>query len=413
MFPVGSVLRRIVVSGTLEVIDAGGAVHSYGDGRQPKVTMRFHDRLMPWKLLFAPSIALGEGYTEGRLTIENGSTIYDLLALFAENIKRTGNHKFHDLAQALDKMFRHFQQFNPASRAKRNIAHHYDLSGDLYKMFLDRDRQYSCAYFPSPDTDLDTAQENKKSHIAAKLLLKKGQRVLDIGSGWGGMGLYFARHFGAQVSGVTLSEEQHQVSNERAAQEGLADQVKFHLRDYRSLDGEFDRIVSVGMFEHVGILHYQAFFSKMSNILKKDGVALLHTIGRSGPPSSTDPWIRKYIFPGGYIPSLSEVMPPIEKAGLVVTDIEFLGPHYAETVRAWRKRFQAVRSQVAELYDERFCRMWEFYLAGSEVAFRYMNLTVFQIQLTHDCSAVPVTRDYIAKSEFSVQKSDTRTIHAA
>jgi cyclopropane-fatty-acyl-phospholipid synthase len=280
------------------------------------------------------------------------------------------------------------------------VAHHYDLNGRLYSLFLDRDRQYSCAYFPRGDETLEEAQAAKKRHIAAKLCLNRPDlQVLDIGCGWGGMALTLARDYGARVTGITLSTEQLAEARHRAAAEGLEDRVSFELLDYRSLDRRFDRIVSVGMFEHVGVGYYRTFFETVGRCLQPDGVALLHSIGRSGTPGCTNSWIAKYIFPGGYTPALSEVMPAIEKSGLLVTDVEILRLHYAETLRQWRWRFAANRDAIASLYDERFCRMWEFYLCGAELSFRREGNMVFQVQLAHQQTAVPLTRDYITVAE--------------
>ena len=404
MFPAAPLFRRLFQEGSVEVVDANGALHRFGDGTPPTVRIRFHDGLTPWKLLIAPSMTLGEGYMDGKITVENAH-IYDFLELATRNMRRIGSLPLSLTAENLSKVVRYIQQFNFARRARRNVAHHYDLSRQLFELFLDSDRQYSCAYFDRPDDDIETAQINKKRHLAAKLLLADGQRVLDIGCGWGGLGLYLAKKFDLHVTGITLSEEQHAVANERALNERMAGRATFDLRDYREQTGTFDRIVSVGMFEHVGIPYYQTFFDKVRDLLKDDGVMLLHTIGRSGRPSVTDPWIRKYIFPGGYIPALSEVMPAIEDAGLTVTDIEFIGPHYAETLRAWQNRFQANRDKVKALYDERFCRMWEYYLAGSEVSFRHMGLTLFQIQMVKNRESVPMTRDYIAELEKSIESA--------
>ena len=283
----------------------------------------------------------------------------------------------------------------------------YDLKDELYDLFLDPDRQYSCAYFRSPDDSLEQAQTNKKRHIAAKLLLRPGMKVLDIGSGWGGMGLFLGREFDADVTGVTLSKEQHTVSSRRALEGGLADRVRFKLLDYRHEPGSYDRIVSVGMFEHVGAAHFVEYFTKVKALLKDDGVMLLHAIGRMEPPGGTNTWLKKYIFPGGYTPALSEVLAAIEKVGLYVTDIEILRMHYAETLRHWRLRFLANRDKVKALagYDDRFCRMWEFYLAGCEIAFRYMNQMVFQIQVARRPEAVPFTRDYMVDAERGVAGS--------
>jgi cyclopropane-fatty-acyl-phospholipid synthase len=294
---------------------------------------------------------------------------------------------------------RRMRQYNPAHRARRNVAHHYDLTGDLYELFLDSDRQYSCAYFQSPEDDLEMAQLRKKRHLAAKLLLQPGHRVLDIGSGWGGTGLYLAHNEDVQVHGVTLSEEQHKLSEQRAVEAGLGDFVSFALQDYRAVEGTFDRIVSVGMFEHVGLGHYGEFFTKVRELLADDGVAVLHTIGRADGPGATNPWINKYIFPGGYSPSLSEISAAVEKADMYITDVEVFRLQYAKTLRCWRQRFYANRDKVTALFDECFCRMWEFYLCGSEVAFRHGGHVVFQVQLTKSVDAVPQTRDYIFDEE--------------
>ena len=293
-------------------------------------------------------------------------------------------------------MLRRLHQDNRLGRARVNVAHHYDLSGALYDLFLDQDRQYSCAYFHNGAETLEEAQEKKKRHIMAKLLLEPGMRVLDVGSGWGGLALEMAQTASVDVTGLTLSQEQLAVANKRAAADGLTSHVRFAMRDYRDEQGTYDRIVSVGMFEHVGVAHYRTYFDTLSKRLKSDGVALVHAIGRTGPPGSTDPWLRKYIFPGGYCPSLSEVLAAVERSGLWVTDIEILRLHYAETLRHWFERFQVNRDQAKAIYDERFCRMWEFYLASCEAAFRNGPMMVFQLQLSHRRDAVPLTRDYVA-----------------
>jgi len=289
-------------------------------------------------------------------------------------------------------------QFNPSGRARRNVAHHYDINGAIYDLFLDRDRQYSCAYF-TEGASLEEAQLAKKRHLAAKLAIAPGQRVLDIGSGWGGLGLYLAKIAHCDVTGVTLSNEQLKISQERAVREGLARAARFEFKDYRKVEGRFDRIVSVGMFEHVGVNHYVTYFRKVRDLLADDGVAVIHTIGRSEPPTVTNPFIAKYIFPGGYIPALSEMVASIERSGLVITDLEILRLHYAETLRAWRERFVANWDKAAAIQDETFCRMWEFYLAASETAFRYQKLVVFQVQLAKRIKSLPITRDYMYKAE--------------
>jgi cyclopropane-fatty-acyl-phospholipid synthase len=299
----------------------------------------------------------------------------------------------------LKRLLRTLHTYNPIGRAQRNVAHHYDLSGTLYDLFLDADRQYSCAYFVGDNDSLEVAQDNKKLHLAAKLLLQPGQKVLDIGSGWGGLALYLARLAGVDVTGVTLSTEQQKVAQDRARAAGIADKVRFHLRDYREESGTYDRIVSVGMFEHVGAAHYREFFAKARDLLTEDGVMLLHSIGRMEPPGGTNPWLRKYIFPGGYTPALSEVFAAAERVGLWVTDVEVLRLHYAATLREWRRRFESNRDKIRAIYDERFCRMWEFYLVGCELSFRHLGQMVFQMQLARRLDTVPLTRDYIAEFE--------------
>jgi len=331
---------------------------------------------------------------DGTLTIEEGS-LYDFIDLLAANLEGLPEGFLRRFLNGSVTALRRLRQYNPASRARRNAAHHYDLSDNLYGLFLDQDRQYSCAYFCDSSDDLDTAQLNKKRHIAAKLLTHPGQRVLDIGSGWGGLALYLASECGVDVTGLTLSVEQHRVAVRRAAAAGLSDRVRFYVRDYRQEFGHYDRIVSVGMFEHVGINHYNAFFTRLKSLLAPDGVALLHSIGRIDGPGSTNPWIRKYIFPGGYIPALSEVLPVVERFRFWVTDVEILRLHYAETLKSWRHRFERNRDRLRAIYDERFCRMWEMYLVGSEVAFRRGGCMVFQLQLAKAVDTVPLTRDYI------------------
>jgi cyclopropane-fatty-acyl-phospholipid synthase len=306
---------------------------------------------------------------------------------------------------------RRIDQYNRIAASRRNVAHHYDLNGRLYSLFLDRDRQYSCAYFPRGDETLEEAQLAKKRHIAAKLCLNRpGLRVLDIGCGWGGLALTLARDYGARVVGITLSTEQLAEARNRAIADGLEDRVTFELCDYRLMDGNFDRIVSVGMFEHVGVGFYRTFFDTVARCLDPGGLALLHTIGRSDGPGSTNPWIAKYIFPGGYTPALSEVLPAIERSRLIATDVEVLRLHYAETLRHWRRRFAANRDAISSLYDERFCRMWEFYLSGAELSFRREGNVVFQIQLAHDQTAVPLTRDYIGESEQAMAPRKTLSV---
>jgi cyclopropane-fatty-acyl-phospholipid synthase len=395
------VLARVVGEGQLTLIDAAGKSHRLeGACSGPDVTIRLHDRWTGTRLALRPRLALGEAYMDGKLTVENGD-IYDLLDLVGRNMPALEATPMVKWSYALQRWLRFLEQYNPIGRAERNVAHHYDLKDQLYDFFLDRDRQYSCAYFKTGEEPLEQAQLDKKQHIAAKMLLQPGQKVLDIGSGWGGMGLFLSQQFGVDVTGVTLSKEQHTISCRRALEGGVADRVRFKLLDYRKEPGRYDRIVSVGMFEHVGSAHYVEFFTKVKELLDDDGVMLLHSIGRMEPPGGTNTWLRKYIFPGGYTPALSEVLSAIEKVGLWVTDMEILRLHYAETLRHWRQRFLANRERIKQLagYDDRFCRMWEFYLAACEVAFRYMNQMVFQLQIAKTQDAVPLTRDYMLDAE--------------
>jgi cyclopropane-fatty-acyl-phospholipid synthase len=394
------ILRRFIVLGRLTVRWPDGQLSTYTGEPGPEALLQLRHWRTVRRITLNPALAVGEAYMDGGLVPVDGG-IYDVLDLLTTNLaSETSRHPIAEARYALGRFTRRIAQFNPARRARRNVAHHYDLNGRLYSLFLDRDRQYSCGYFPRGDETLDEAQIAKKRHIASKLRLDRPDlTVLDIGSGWGGMALTLAREYGARVTGITLSTEQHAESQARAAAEGLSDRVTFELLDYRALHRKFDRIVSVGMFEHVGVGHYRSFFEVVKNCLAPDGVALLHAIGRSTGPASTNPWIAKYIFPGGYCPSLSEVLPPLEKAGLVATDIEILRLHYAATLRHWRRRFAANRDAIMGLYDERFCRMFEFYLAGCELAFRREGHMIFQIQLTRDQAAVPLTRDYMVEAE--------------
>jgi cyclopropane-fatty-acyl-phospholipid synthase len=394
-------LETFIRRGTFRVTTSRGTVLAFGDGAGQPVSVRFTSRAAEWAILLDPELKLGECYMNGTFVVEQGS-IADVLAIA---LGQNSDVPYWVRPQwVLRYLYRRFQQFNPRRRARKNVAHHYDLDGRLYSLFLDADRQYSCGYFESPEQSLDDAQIAKKRHLAAKLLLGRNRadrdlRVLDIGCGWGGLGLYLAEVAGADVTGVTLSQEQHAVANERAAEKGLTERTRFNLQDYRDVTGPFDRIVSVGMFEHVGVNHYDTFFRKSAQLLADDGVMVLHSIGRSEGPNVTNPWIAKYIFPGGYIPALSEVLPQIENSGLLVTDIEILRLHYAETLKQWRERFLAHREEVERIYDRRFARMWEFYLAASEMSFREQGLMVFQIQLTKRQGLVPMTRDYITREE--------------
>jgi cyclopropane-fatty-acyl-phospholipid synthase len=390
-------LRRMIRVGRLSVSFDGAPPKTYGDGTGEEVIVRLTGSAAR-QLALNPGLALGETYMKGELVVEQGG-IWGLCELIGRNYPTRPKAKAGLFKSALNSAKKLRQQWNDLTAARRNVAHHYDLSHDLYTRFLDADMQYSCAYFPTPDATLEEAQQAKKTHIAAKLNLFPGASVLDIGSGWGGMGLELARKYGADVRGVTLSTEQLEIAVGRAEAEGLADKARFTLTDYRELDGKFDRIVSVGMFEHVGAPNYRAFFQQVAKLLKDDGVAVIHSIGRMKGPGVTNPFTQKYIFPGAYVPALSEVMPAIEQAGLYLTDLEILRIHYAETLKHWRHRFVAHWDEAAALYDEQFCRMWEYYLAAGELAFRYGGHMVFQLQLAKRVGALPITRDYMIDRE--------------
>ncbi len=398
-------LSELIKTGSMQIQLASGTRFRVGDGTGEEVLVRFTDDAAQSALMFDPVLRFGELYMDRRVRVEVG-TIYDVLAIASRNVPRLQQFFWLRAADTIRWALSIFGN-NSAMRARRNVAHHYDLDGRLYELFLDSDRQYSCAYFEHQSVSLDEAQLAKKRHIAAKLLIEPGDRVLDVGCGWGGMALYLARFCGAKVTGITLSREQLAVARQRAAEASQASLVDFRLQDYREVDDRFDRIVSVGMFEHVGVNYYDTYFRQIAKLLDADGIALLHTIGAEHSPLPPDPWVSKYIFPGGYIPSLSNIIPSIEKAGLFVTDIEVLRLHYAETLRNWRTRFLAHRAEAAALYDERFCRMWEYYLAGAECGFRFLGQVVFQIQLAKKVDAVPLTRDHIARREAELRRRDT------
>jgi cyclopropane-fatty-acyl-phospholipid synthase len=388
------VLSLVIRTGTLRVTTAGGVTFTLGDATGKPLAMRFTSRRAELAVVTDPELRFGEAYMDGGFVVEQGS-IADVTDLILRNTGRGRPVRWARAVGSLRMAVRRVFKSNTLFRARRNAAHHYDIDGRLYSLFLDADRQYSCAYFEAPGMSLDDAQAAKKRHIAAKLLLRPGCTVLDIGSGWGGLALYLAEKHGATVTGVTLSGEQHAASVDRAHDKGLSDKVDFHLQDYRSVTGIFDRIVSVGMFEHVGKEHYDVFFGKCRDMLADDGVMLLHTVGRLDGPSHTNAWVWRYIFPGGYAPALSELAPAIERSGLMMCDIEVLRLHYADTLRHWRQRFLARRDDVLKIYDERFVRMWEFYLAGFEASFRHGWLCVFQLQLAKRIDTVPVTRNYV------------------
>jgi cyclopropane-fatty-acyl-phospholipid synthase len=402
MRPMDRLLRaefgRLIRTGNLRVTTARGSTFTLGDGTGRPAAIRFTKSSAERAVLIDPALRFGEAYMDGGFVVEQGS-IADVLAIVLGQPREHDVPAWAQLRWLARYLHRRINQFNPRPRARRNVAHHYDLDGQLYTLFLDADRQYSCAYFETAEQSLDDAQLAKKRHLAAKLLLAPNQRVLDIGSGWGGLALYLAELCAARVTGITLSEQQLALARVRAAEKALEGKVEFRLQDYRDVAEKFDRIVSVGMFEHVGVGFYDAFFRACYDRLDDDGVMLLHSIGRPEGPNITNPWIAKYIFPGGYIPALSEVLPAVERAGLLVTDIEILRLHYAETLKAWRERFLAHREEAERLYDQRFTRMWEFYLAASEMAFREQAMMVFQLQLTKRQGVVPMTRDYIAREE--------------
>jgi cyclopropane-fatty-acyl-phospholipid synthase len=398
-------VERVVRSGNLVMVDAGGSVHRFGDGSGEEVRVRLCRPGLIRRLVLRPDPRLGEAWMEGALEIEAGD-LYAFLDLLARNyaqVRRRGWLRWFEAAQW---PLRRLQQLNFARRAQRNVAHHYDLGNALYRLFLDSDLQYSCAYFEHPHQTIDGAQLAKKRHIAAKLAIRPGMRVLDIGSGWGGLALYLASRFDCEVTGLTLSREQHELATRRADEAGLGDRVRFLLQDYREHRGSYDRIVSVGMFEHVGLNHYRTYFACVRRLLVADGVMLLHSIGRMAGPGVTSPFIRRYIFPGGYIPALSEVLPAVESEGLWVDDIEILRLHYAETLAAWRRNFLARREEAKKMYDERFCRMWEYYLVASELFFRRLDGMVFQMQLSRDRAALPMTRDWMFETERRLRALD-------
>jgi cyclopropane-fatty-acyl-phospholipid synthase len=403
-------LRTIVRRGHLQVTTAAGAVFSVGDRTGTPVAVRFTSARSQRAILLHPELKLGEAYMDGTFIVEQG-TIADFLQLILGQEHMAKGPRWSRPRARMRHHWRRLQQHNPRPRARRNVARHYDLDARLYSLFLDSDRQYSCAYFETPNATLDDAQLAKKRHLAAKLLLQEpGKRILDIGCGWGGLALYLAGIAEAQVTGITLSREQLDFARRRATDLGLNGAVEFRLQDYRDVAGPYDRIVSVGMFEHVGVGYYDAFFRACGRLLAPDGAMVLHSIGRSEGPGATNPWIAKYIFPGGYIPSLSEVLSAIERADLLVTDIEILRLHYAETLKAWRERFLAHREEVERVYDARFVRMWEFYLAGSEMSFREQNLMVFQIQLAKRQGVVPITRGYIADEEARLREREAKSL---
>ena len=404
MFPLSMMLKSFVRVGSLTVIDAEGRTHTFSGGAgasgtvAPAVTMQLADPALYRTLFFNPELHAGEAYMDGRMSFP-GSSLRDFLTLFSINRRSLAAFPMQKVFQRASRGLKRFQQANPVGKAQANVAHHYDIGNAFYALFLDTGLFYSCAYFRDEGESLEAAQINKCRLIAAKLQLKPGMKVLDIGSGWGGLAMYLARVADVDVLGVTLSKEQHALAQTRAREAGLGARVRFELIDYRKLTQKFDRIVSVGMFEHVGVAHYGEFFAKINGLMTDDGLMLLHSIGKMSPPGTASPWLRKYIFPGAYSPALSEVFPAVETNQLWVTDLEFLRVHYATTLRHWHRRFEANRGRIAAMYDERFCRMWEFYLISAEMMFRTGSQEVFHMQLAKKRDTAPVVRDYLVDQQ--------------
>ena len=406
MFPLSHMMKSFVRVGTLKVIDVGGKVHVFSGAPGPNVTMRLRDKSLYRKLVFNPELNAGEAYMNGDMTFED-STLRDFLTLISINRVSLGSYPVQRILRRISRLFKRFQQANPIGKAQQNVAHHYDLGNDFYRLFLDEGMQYSCAYFLSDDDTLEQAQRNKLRLLAAKLNLSPGLKVLDIGCGWGELALYLAALSDVEVVGVTLSKEQYESARSRARASGLGDRVRFELKDYREVEGRFDRIVSVGMFEHVGVHHYGEFFAKINELMDDDGVALIHSIGHMSPPGTASPWLRKYIVPGAYSPALSEVFDVVEQNSLWVTDLEFLRLHYAKTLAHWSRRFEVNRDKIEAMYDEKFARMWEFYLTSAEMMFRTGSQLVFHMQLARRRDAVPINRDYVTDVQRTYAKLET------
>ena len=396
---IAKLVDKLLTKGSITLLLPGKAPQTVGPGGGKHLTVRFADRKVAFDIVRNPRLGVGEAYMDGRLTIEDG-TILDLLELIVESNRWEEKGEGRAALSKGKKRLRRLFARNNFKRARRNVAHHYDLKDELYELFLDEDKQYSCAYFTDPSNSLEQAQADKKAHIAAKLALAPGQRVLDIGCGWGGLALYLHRVAGVDVLGVTLSEHQLKIARQRAEAAGVSDHVKFELKDYRLLDEPFDRIVSVGMFEHVGAKHYDEFFAQCRRLMKPDGVMLLHTIGKLGEVSKgPDPFTDKWIFPGYHLPSLSQMTAASEGARLIASDVENLRLHYALTLRRWLERATAARAQIAAMYDARFFRMWEFYLAGGIVMFESGAACNYQVQYIRERTALPITRDYMGETE--------------
>ncbi len=389
-----SVLKKVSFKGKIDIIDCKGKIHSFGQST-PYVKIKLKNALIERKIFVNPALFVGEAYMSKELIIEEG-TIEDFINIMTASYEGIlSTHWLHRYLDSFSTMFRWLQQLNYPLKSKKNVAHHYDLNEELYRLFLDRDMQYSCGYFYNDNISLDQSQIDKKSHIIKKLKIEKNMSVLDIGCGWGGLALQIAKETGAKVKGITLSENQLNTAKRRAEEEGLADKVKFALQDYRQEQHQYDRIVSIGMFEHVGVKHFSEFFSKTIHLLNESGIFLLHTIGQKGKPSSTNPWIRKYIFPGGYIPSLSEILKVCEKQNINITDIEILRLHYAQTLKHWYSNFLKNKNSIIKMFDELFFRMWEYYLLSSQYSFLNLGNVVFQIQISKKINNLPLTRDYM------------------
>ena len=388
-------LRKLIKDDGFEFLDANNKSYIIGKPKKEKpIKLKILDKSLHWKLLINPDLYFGEGYMNGSIVIENGS-LTEFLDIALKNVGRDPTNGITNILARFRRVYRYITNFNLIGKSKENVAHHYDISEKFYDLFLDEKRQYSCAYFKNEDDTLEVAQNNKIDHIIKKLNLKPNQKVLDIGCGWGTLAIDIAKKTQCEVVGITLSKNQLEYSKQKAKEMNLENQVEFRLSDYRQLNEKFDRVVSVGMFEHVGRKFYKTYFNKVFDFLNEDGVALIHTIGSINPPRGPQPWITKYIFPGGYTPSLSEVALPIEKSGLIISDLEVLRTHYQHTLRNWKDRFMSKKNEVLEMFDEKFFRMWEFYLVGCEMAFKWSDQVVFQFQLTKKLKATPITRDYI------------------
>ncbi len=396
-------LKRFVEKGRLTVVDTAGLRHVFGSGEDgPSVTVRMADEAVARKIFFNPELAFPEAYMDGQIAFEDGSTVYDLLMLFSVNRKALGGHPVQQALRAAWRSVRRWQQQNSVAQASRNIRHHYDIKPDFYQLWLDPTMNYSCAYYTHPDNSLEQAQQDKMRHLAAKLRLQPGMTIAEVGSGWGGLACYLAKNFGVTVRSVSLSPEQIAVAKQRAIDEGVADRVEFLVQDYRHMEGTYDRVVSIAMMEAIGISNFDNYFQKLKALMKPGGFGLVHAIGRMSPPGTTAPFIRKYIFPGGYVPAMSELFASLERTGTWVADCEILRLHYYWTIKAWRENFAAVREQAVAMYDERFARMWEFYLISVELGFLHGSNMIYQILISEKRDDVPVLRDFIVDDERAI-----------